>query len=202
MWIAATLIILLLLAIWYRRRRLVPIYSNICGRTYRVIAGYDNRQEAAELLDKVNCSIMKLLASLKARYGRVDSLRGRAVRKLLRNYDLDNIYENDSVYSSDTTYTINKGDSISVCLRDKKNPEQLVDANILLFVMIHEAAHIANYDGWGHGTKFWSMFAFLLEEAIAVGIYRPIDYAAAPVEYCSLRINYNPLFDKSLPILE
>lgn len=120
------------------------------------------------------------------------------VGNLLNNYNPDVFYENDPRYTKETSYTISKGEAMHLCLRNKKDPTKLVDPDILFFVMLHEASHIANYRGWGHGKDFWEVFAFILHEAETAGLYTPVDYSMAPEWYCGLLVEYNPLFDKTL----
>jgi hypothetical protein len=120
---------------------------------------------------------------------------------LLDNYNPDVFYENDPRYSTETSYTVNKGDSMYICLRRKDDPTKLVDENILFFAHLHESAHIANYRGWGHENDFWAVFKFLLHEAQLCGVYVPTNYAKAPVDFCGLKVNYSPLYDASVPSL-
>jgi len=74
----------------------------------------------------------------------------------------------------------------------------LEDIETVFFVMLHECAHIANYNGWGHDTRFWTVFKFIIHEAVLAGVYTPIDYAKHPKEYCGISVYYQPLFDDAL----
>lgn len=85
-------------------------------------------------------------------------------------------------------YTKNKGEEISVCLLDEEKK-----FNALMFVSIHELAHIGTKD-IGHTYKFWENFKFLLECARDIKIYEPENYNEFPVNYCGLDITHNPLF--------
>jgi hypothetical protein len=123
------------------------------------------------------------------------------VHTLLDNYNPDVIYENDPQYSSDTSYTINKGSSMYVCLRKRDQPHLIEDEDLTFFVVLHEAAHIANYNGWGHDDRFWTVFKFLIHEAVLAGVYTPVDYEKRPQDYCGLNVFYQPLYDRTLPLL-
>ena len=70
--------------------------------------------------------------------------------------------------------------------RDGTN--HLVDKNTLLYVTIHELAHIMT-KSVGHTKEFWDNFKYLLEEAITNGIYQPKDYQHNPKQYCVIVIN-------------
>jgi hypothetical protein len=121
-----------------------------------------------------------------------------AVEHLLRNFNYEAIHENIPSSVGNTAYSLDKGRTIMLCLRDVYPPHNIVDINTLMFVVIHEAAHIANWAEWGHGAHYWSVFKFLLREAVRVGVYKPIDYARNPTSYCSFRLDHNPLFDESI----
>ena len=88
-------------------------------------------------------------------------------------------------------YSLNKGEELSICIRDK-DTEEFMDNNIIMFVAIHEIAHIMNEET-GHTPAFWDNMKFLLQEAISLGIYKYTDYSAQPVMYCGMEINATPL---------
>ena len=63
-----------------------------------------------------------------------------------------------------------------------------------MFVALHEISHIAT-KSIGHKQEFWDNFKFILEEAVEIKIYKPVDYKKKPISYCSLNITDNPYFD-------
>jgi len=93
------------------------------------------------------------------------------------------IYETEPT-SNLTSYSINKGEELSFCLKSKKTGK-LHDINLLMYVAIHEMAHIACPE-IGHGNLFKKIFRFFCEEAIKVGLYRKDSYDTNPVEYCGM----------------
>ncbi len=211
------LIIVIIILVVFRTRYTVVQSGR---RRWHVVSDYDNNKQAAQLLARTNAVIIEFLRALKKKYHideTADTIaehpadHSRVVNApndlynmidhLLDNYNPDMFFENDPRYTSDTSYTLNKGDAMYICLRRRDNPEQLVDENVLLFTMLHEMAHIANYRGWGHGNDFWACFKFILHEAQIAGLYHPVDYAKYPVDFCGMTINWNPLFDKSVPEL-
>lgn len=124
------------------------------------------------------------------------------VEQLFDRYDKNSIYEISPMNKSNlTSYTENKGEQLILCLR-KKHPNirgyyELHDKNTMMFVVVHELTHIMN-DTWGHKKDFWKLFDFMLENAVEAGVYVPVNYAVHSIDYCGLRLNYNPLFDPSL----
>lgn len=89
-----------------------------------------------------------------------------------------------------TSYTIDKRD-VKLCLRTRDNEKKIYDMNLLMFVVLHELAHVCNHGHTGHGPEFLSLFRFLISEAVSCGIYTYVDYAKQPVLYCGLVINSN-----------
>lgn len=214
--IRAIVVLVILYLIWSTAR-----YTKVPAGVHQwsVVRDFDNNREAADLLARVNSRMIEFMRYLRRKYhiAEDDATIGsegaghwaivrspgdlhNIVSHMLRNYNPEAFYENDPRFTSDTSYTVAKGRAMYVCLRQKENPMQLVDEDVLLFTMIHEASHIANYQGWAHGRDFWSVFKFMLQEATASGVYRPVDYAKQPVKFCGLLVNYNPLFDSSVRI--
>jgi len=93
------------------------------------------------------------------------------------------IYETDPS-SNLTSYSINKGEELSFCLKSKKTGK-LHDINLLMYVAIHEMAHVACPE-IGHGNLFKKIFRFFCEEAINIGLYKKDNYDTNPVEYCGM----------------
>jgi hypothetical protein len=126
------------------------------------------------------------------------------VTQLIENYDSNNITEISPLNSQgNTSYTENKR-KLVLCLRHKKpnasGKYELHDPNTMMFVVIHELAHMMN-NGFGHtdGPRgFWALFKLLLQNATEAGVYKPIDYFAYPIVYCGLLLSYNPMFDPRL----
>jgi len=98
------------------------------------------------------------------------------------------IYETDPL-SEFTSYSVNKGEELSLCLTSKKTKE-LHNKNLLMYVVIHELAHMACPE-IGHGPLFKKIFKKLLEESIKINIYNYEDYNNNPIEYCGMTLNSN-----------
>ena len=193
---------------------------NTTGAVYRdwnVISRYSNSADAANMLSRLNSIMIEFMRVLEKKYhinepedviddeSHVHVLPSdlpndtyNQIAHMIRNYNPDEFYENDPQFSKDTSYTIGKGQQTHFCLRDKDNPDNLIPENVMLFVMLHEAAHMANYNDIGHNKKYWEVFKLILHEAVLAGIYEPVDYAKYPVMYCGLKVDYQPLYDDSL----
>jgi hypothetical protein len=116
-----------------------------------------------------------------------------AVVRFTSRFSSDVFVENDMA-SPDTSYSENKGQRIVVCLRDKTKPPQypLIDINTVMFVMLHEMAHLMT-ETIGHTQEFWTNFKRILQDAIQLGIYHPVNYAQRPTPYCGMTITDSPL---------
>jgi hypothetical protein len=210
-----SLLIVLCIILIYCQFQNNRVQVEIDNRRWNVIESYPNRVAAAELLSEVNSRIINYMRYLKIKYHinetedvihREGDLHTRVtsgdtymiVNTLLTNYNPDVFNETDPKTTDETSWTINKGDAMFICIRDKKDPTKLVSPDLVLFVMLHESAHIANYNGWGHPKRFWEVFKFLLWEAENAGIMHNVDFSIYPADYCGLHIDYNPLFDNNL----
>ena len=80
------------------------------------------------------------------------------------NEERTQIYENSNS-SEYTSYSVNKGEEIVFCLKSRKDPYNLHDINLMMYVAIHELAHIGCHE-IGHTDLFKKIFAFYLEVAI------------------------------------
>jgi predicted metal-dependent hydrolase len=97
--------------------------------------------------------------------------------------DRTKIYENDP--NSDlTSFSVNKGEELAFCLKSKRTGE-MHEINLLIYVALHEMAHIACPE-IGHGDLFKKIFKFLTLKAMEIGVYQKMDYNQSPVEYCGM----------------
>lgn len=113
------------------------------------------------------------------------------IARLVANFNPDAFSETtpDAKY---TSYSVNKGEKIVFCLRDKKEGEALVKENIMTFVAIHELGHLMT-KSIGHEPEFWNSFKLLLKIAIDNGLYKNIDFNKTPKDYCGVKITDTPL---------
>jgi len=113
--------------------------------------------------------------------------------QLVAKYNSRNISE--SMASSNyTSYSVNKGDKIVLCIRDKNVAGKIIDINTIMFVDIHELAHIET-KSIGHTPEFWDNMKKLLVISESIGIYKGEDYSVRPKKYCGLTISNTPLYN-------
>ncbi len=119
-------------------------------------------------------------------------------KRIVHRFDSEKISEGGEESKEYTSYSVNKGEKIVFCLRARDGTDRLEDINMLIFVAVHELAHIATEDE-GHTDTFWDNMKFLLEEAINIGIYQQQDFTNKPQEYCGMKVTSSPL-DAAKPI--
>lgn len=180
----------------------LPQTAALDAYPYRVQGGHPSAEEAAELMARLNARITHLLRSLRAKYlrgPRPPPARAKATQRLLALYNPDNLAENSPHDpEGDTSYTVDKGALLALCLREKEAGAPLHDPNLLMFVALHELTHIS-LKVQDHPPEFWAAFRWLLEEAVAAGVYWPHDFGRHPRSFCGTRVDYQPLFDRGLP---
>lgn len=164
---------------------LIKVKSSVDNKEYMVQLK-DDSKEAADLIANLKKRLNQLLEHMQRTYGNDDN----RVIQLTKNYRPDNLKEGVSKPGY-TSYSINKGEQIVLCLRNKGS-DNLVDINTMMFVVLHEFAHLASIS-IGHTEEFWDNFRWILEEAMNIGIYTKQDFDKKSVEYCGMDITSSPL---------
>ncbi len=172
------------------RYPLVDVRSNVDGQTYRV-RDMQDKQEAADLLARVRNRMKKIYVHLQSTFPDKPQ-----VKRLLQRFkaDPDRILES-TPDAEHTSYSVNKGEKVHLCLRQRQGgDESLVNENVMVFVSLHEMAHMIT-DSIGHEPEFWNNFGWLLKEAEKIGAYQYQDFKAHPVRYCGTNITDQPRYD-------
>jgi hypothetical protein len=170
----------------------VQVKSTVDGKEYKV-RDLPDKQHAANLLATLRVKLVKLCDALEKKYPDKPQ-----VKLMVQNFRSDpERFLEATPDSEHTSSTVNKGESIHMCLRQRDGTdESLVDENVMMFVALHEFAHVCT-ESIGHGPDFWQNFGWLLKEAEAMNLYRYTDFAAHPVNYCGVRITDSPAYDPS-----
>ena len=164
------------------------IVSNVDGRKY-CVRERRNIQKASNLLASTTDKMSSLVEYMGNKYSNREN-----VNRLVENFNPSTIKETLPT-SEYTAYSENKGEKLAFCLNKKKsNNENLIDPNTLSFVAFHELAHIMT-ESVGHTDEFWQNFKFLLEHAVELKLYTPVDYKKEPENYCGMDITDNPYYD-------
>jgi hypothetical protein len=186
-------LVLLMAMVCYRAWRdsaafqLKCVISRVDGNEY-CVRERSKLAQAADRLASVNAKMRDVVSHCAHKYPDKDN-----VRRLVKGYNPDEVYETLPT-SKYTAYSENKGEKLAFCLSTEKEGGELIDENTLAFVALHELAHIATAST-GHTQEFWRNFKFILEEAVDIGVYVPVDYKQHNRRYCGTAITDNPLYD-------
>jgi hypothetical protein len=183
-------IILIALKLYYESDvfNLRCIVSTADGRKY-CVRERNEIEKASNLLAQTTDKLSYLVENMNNRFKNREN-----VQRLVENFNPTTIKETLPT-SEYTAYSENKGEKLAFCLnKNNNNNNNLIDQNTLMFVAIHEIAHIMTLSV-GHTDEFWQNFKFLLENAVQLGIYEPIDYKKNPKNYCGMNITDNPYYD-------
>jgi predicted metal-dependent hydrolase len=145
-----------------------------------LVRNLDDKKEAANLLASITADLHTLVRHTVAKYPDL-----KDAQRLFKNFNPVSISEG-SVDSGYTSYSVNKGEKIILCIRQKD--KSFVDKNTILYVAIHELGHLMTEE-IGHTDMFWKNFKFILNEAVDLKLYVPDNYKAKPKDYCGIKIN-------------
>jgi len=186
LYIVAILLIVVYLSFSWYNSQLIYVRSKINKKLY-VVRNLENKQDAANLLSKIDNKLTTLVNKLYTKYKNTDE-RVVLMKNRFRNHEIrEALHKNNQ-----TSYSINKGEQIVLCIRNKKNPLELSDINTITFVAIHELAHVMTIS-IGHKKEFWENMRFLLAHAIEWKLYKEVNYYENPKPYCGIKITETPL---------
>ena len=172
--------IYLLINITQNNNGMLRIVSPDDGIEY-IVRDLPDSLQAVKKLSNINRKINNLLNSLENNEKNI---------KLKEKYKSTILLETkeDSTY---TSYSVNKGEQISLCIRSKLDNKLYEEDNTIIFVMIHELAHVMS-KSIGHTQEFWDNMKYLLIKAHELNIYNPIDYSENNIDYCGIKIKTTP----------
>ena len=168
---------------------IVSVRSAVDGREYKV-RDLPDKQRAADLLAKLRLRLQTLMDSLTQAYP-----NKAQVQRLVQNFKPDpSRFFESTPDAQHTSYSVNKGEAVHFCLRQRDGTEELVPEDVMMFVAIHEMAHMIT-QSIGHEPEFWNNFGWLLREAEQRNLYKSMDFKSHPVMYCGVSITDVPKYD-------
>ena len=163
------------------------IVSDVDGKKY-CVRERAQLEQAADLLARTTEKCTMLVQHLHK-----TEPNNEITKRLVEGYNPKTIQETLPT-SEHTAYSENKGEKIAFCLNTRKGGNKLIDENTLMFVALHELSHVGTVS-IGHTPDFWRNFKWILEKAVSIKIYRPVDYRKKPMGYCGMTISDNPYYD-------
>jgi len=157
----------------------IDVISSVNNKTYAVVRTGDY-VAAANMLASLEDKARNFIAAASAKYPNDLTI------KRIQKYWTGTISE---IPQSETiAYALEKKD-LFMCVRDNAGNVQELDD--LLFVLLHELAHIQNIT-YGHDAHFWKQFKRTLEMANKLGYLPYKNYDDYSVTVCGKQINANP----------
>jgi hypothetical protein len=183
--IVITLLLILIFLLSFKKTNLKYVMSDIDDEYY-LVRDLNDKQKAANLIARLKKNIHLIKDYLVENIDNYPEMK-QYIKQLQRKLKHTVYYENeeDSIY---TSYSVNKGEELVFCLRSKKNKNRLHKLNLIMYVTLHEMAHVACPET-GHTPLFKKIFSFLTKIAIEKGIYKRIEFYENPREYCGLTIS-------------
>lgn len=176
------LILIFLLIIKYLPTDLVYQRSSVDNKDY-LVRKMNDKEIAANLLARIRIRIFKFIDSIYADKEEYPE-RKKYIEQLKKR--IKGVIISESPTNSEyVSYSVDKGEEISLCLRSKKILEKFHDINLVMYVVLHELAHVGTPE-IGHTSLFKENFAFFAEYAVKKGLYKKIDFEMDPTEYCGL----------------
>jgi hypothetical protein len=176
------------------RQRIVNVEA-FDGQKY-LVNNLSDSKEAADVLAELMNRLVKLVDNIIRDYiqgsDKEDDIFINYVRKIKQRLPYVKISET-ALNSSYTSYSINKGEELVFCIRNKYD-YKIHNINELLYVAIHEIAHIGCPE-IGHTELFKEINLYLLKKAVCYKIYRYIDYFMDNHDYCGLTLTSTILPD-------
>lgn len=137
--------------------------TSTSGETYYVL-DRDDKQQAADKLSKLNTTIESIINGMSYRYP-----GDKAVIRLKQRYR-GVLTERDPI-NPITGTTYNKGEEIVIAIR--RPTGGFITDNRLLYITLHELAHIMTEGYDQHGEEFRRNHQRLLNYAISQRLYKP-----------------------------
>jgi predicted metal-dependent hydrolase len=155
---------------------------------FYLVRNVPDKHEAANTLATLRKNILYLSDYLYDNINKPEYQEYKEYINLLHSKANKIIIVESTKDSSYTSYSVNKGEQIVFCVRKRIAKNNLHDVNLMMYVVLHEIAHVACpiYDN--HGPLFIKIFTFLTIEAMKLNIYTKIDFDNDPVNYCGMLI--------------
>ena len=194
-WIFVLVVVGIAYYIMYFKNSKYPVAyvkSTVDNESY-LVRNLPDKQEAADRLARVRQKILLLRKHLQQSH-----MEKPFVKQMVDNFDCTADRFSESTPDAQfTSYSVNKGEKVFMCLRQRNEKEELVQENIILFVALHEMSHVGTVSV-GHTPEFWNNFAWLLKQAEATKVYEFTNFAAHPVEYCGVHITDSPTYKETV----
>jgi hypothetical protein len=172
---------------YYLQNSNLLIIKGIDGNNYYVRENFD-KDKAVDILYELRKDLKKLIEYIEKNSSNDKEFPiYKENINLIKNKIDSVVIKETPETSSYTSYSVNKGEELFLCIRSKKTNE-IHDVNDLLYVAIHEIAHIGCPE-IGHTNLFFKINLYLLKKAVEFNLYKKDNYNEKPREYCGINLN-------------
>jgi len=172
------IVILAIIYLIYKRSEVKSIKSNIDSKKY-VVLNKKDANKAADLLAEISQRLIKIQNYLESNH------EDKYIKTTKDRFNPTNISEGSSD-SGYTSYTVNKGEKMIFCIRDKETND-LHDINLMMYVALHEFTHVMCVTV-GHNEEFHKNFNYILKVAEDMGMYSKLPIGKQEIKYCGLNL--------------
>lgn len=189
-----SLVVVAYVAMFFKNSKYpMALTQSTVDKEYYLVRNLPDKTDAANRLARVRSKILILRKYLEQTHKDKPF-----VKQMLTNFDCSASRFSESTPDAQyTSYSVNKGEKVYMCLRQRNEKEELVNENVILFVALHEMSHVGT-ESIGHTPEFWNHFSWLLKQAEHTKIYEYTDFSAHPVEYCGVHITDSPTYKDSV----
>ena len=160
-------------------------------KDHYLVRNLEDKQKAANILAEMKKRLYKLVIFSCEKVDENDNdctfikQYSETIKRKFNNI----IFRESTDNNKFTSYSINKGEEIVFCLRSKED-DKLHNINELMYVAIHEIAHVGCPE-IGHTPLFLKINKILLKQAIECNVYVFKDYGLFPENYCGIMLSSN-----------
>tara|TARA_Y200000002_G_C22382095_1_gene537721 strand:- start:89 stop:682 length:594 start_codon:yes stop_codon:yes gene_type:complete len=171
----------------------VSFQESFNGEQY-LVRNLEDKDKAADMLYTIKTRLKKLIDYIDKDCNNNETERAKFINqynKTIMNKFNYILFRESTDNSKFTSYSINKGEEIVFCLRSIPD-NKLHDINELMYVAIHEIAHVGCPE-IGHTDLFKKINIELLKYAIDCNVYIYKNYNSLPEQYCGIQLANNIL---------
>ena len=157
-----------------------------------LVRNLDDKEDAANMLAEMKKKLYTLSTFIEEKCKKSKEKNIQFIKPynetILRKFN-NIIIRESSENNKFTSYSVNKGEEIVFCIRSKED-DKIHDINELMYVAIHEIAHVGCPE-IGHTPLFLEINKILLEQAIECNVYKYKNYNLYPENYCGIQLSTN-----------
>lgn len=173
---------------YFNSSEVIYIKHSASNKSY-LVRNMNDKIDAVNMLDNIEKNLKKLIKILTVEKETINNTEMYKYIMTIDNKIHDVEIQESMPNSSYTSYSVNKGELLVFCIRSKET-FKIHDLNELLYVAIHEIAHIGCPEV-GHTDLFFKINKYLINKAIQYNIYKYIDYRLFNKEYCGMQLTIN-----------